>query len=93
MLPNLVGNTPLLKFDRGNVVIWAKAEFMNPSGSIKDRPMLRIIQEAMREGKLSRGGKLVEATSGNAGISFAMFCAYYGIECTLVMPRNMSEFI
>ncbi len=90
-LPDLVGNTPLLKFDVGDVVIWAKAEFMNPSGSIKDRPMLRIIQEAMNEGKLNRGGKLIEATSGNAGISFAMFCAYYGIECTLIMPRNMSD--
>jgi len=90
-LPDLVGNTPLLKFDLGDLVIWAKAEFLNPSGSIKDRPMLRIMQEAMREGKLARGGNLIEATSGNAGISFAMFCAYYGISCTLIMPKNMSE--
>lgn len=90
-LPDLVGNTPLLKFDRGDFTIWAKAEFMNPSGSIKDRPMLRIIKEAMLEGKLKRGDTLVEATSGNAGISFAMFCSYYGISCVLIMPKNMSE--
>jgi cysteine synthase A len=89
-LPDLIGNTPLLKFDVGGINIWAKAEFMNPSGSIKDRPMLRIIQEAMKEGKLASGGSLIEATSGNAGISFAMLCAYYRIGCTLIMPKNMS---
>ena len=86
-----IGNTPLLKFDVGGINIWVKAEFMNPSGSIKDRPALRIIQEAMKEGKLSIGGTLVEASSGNMGISFAMLCAHYRIACTIIMPRNMSS--
>ena len=86
-----IGNTPLLRFDLGGINLWAKAEFMNPSGSIKDRPMFRIIHEAMKEGKLQSGGTLVEATSGNAGISFAMLCAHFRIKCVLIMPRNMSE--
>jgi cysteine synthase A len=90
-LPDLIGNTPLLKFDVGSINIWAKAEFMNPSGSIKDRPAHRIMNEAMKNGKLKRGDTLVEATSGNMGISFAMLCAYYGIRCVLIMPKNMSE--
>jgi cysteine synthase A len=89
-LPDLIGNTPLLNFDVGGINIWAKAEFMNPSGSIKDRPMFRIMQEAMKAGKLVRGGTLIEATSGNAGISFAMLCAHYRVKCVLIMPKNMS---
>ena len=91
MLPALVGNTPLIHLKLIDVNIYAKAEFMNPSGSVKDRPMLRIMQDAMASGALKPGDTLVEATSGNAGISFAMFCAHFGIKCVLIMPRNMSQ--
>lgn len=90
-LPDLVGNTPLIHLKISDVDIYAKAEFMNPSGSVKDRPMLRIIQGAMSSGSLRPGDTLVEATSGNAGISFAMLCAHFGIKCVLIMPRNMSQ--
>ena len=87
----IVGQTPLLPLDIDGVRIWGKAEFMNPSGSIKDRPMSNILKRAMEENLLKRGDTLVEATSGNAGISFAMFCAMYGIKCVITMPSNMSE--
>ena len=70
----IVGQTPLLPLDIDGVRIWGKAEFMNPSGSIKDRPMSNILKRAMENNLLKRGDTLVEATSGNAGISFAMFC-------------------
>lgn len=86
-----IGQTPLLPLVIDGVKIWGKAEFMNPSGSIKDRPMNNIIQRAMEHNLLKEGDTLVEATSGNAGISFAMFCAMYGIKCVIVMPSNMSE--
>ena len=86
----IVGQTPLLPLDIDGVRIWGKAEFMNPSGSIKDRPMNNILKRAMENNLLKRGDTLVEATSGNAGISFVMFCAMYGIKCVIVMPNNMS---
>ena len=87
----IVGQTPLLPLNIDGVRIWGKAEFMNPSGSIKDRPMSNILKRAMENNLLKRGDTLVEATSGNAGISFAMFCAMYGIKCVIVMPSNMSD--
>ena len=87
----IVGQTPLLPLDIDGVKIWGKAEFMNPSGSIKDRPMSNILKRAMENNLLKKGDTLVEATSGNAGISFAMFCAMYGIKCVIVMPSNMSD--
>ena len=67
-----VGQTPLIPIDIDGVIIWGKAEFMNPSGSVKDRPIKNILNRAVENGLLSKGGTVVEATSGNAGISFAM---------------------
>ena len=80
-----MGQTPLIPIDIDGVIIWGKAEFMNPSGSVKDRPIKNILTRAVENGLLSKGGTVVEATSGNAGISFAMY------KCVIVMPSNMSE--
>ena len=86
-----VGQTPLIPLEIDGVVIWGKAEFMNPSGSIKDRPIKNILNKAFENGLLSKGDTVVEATSGNAGISFAMYCAEMGLRCVIIMPSNMSE--
>ena len=83
-----IGNTPLIPLYLEGKTIWGKAEFMNPSGSIKDRPASNIIKRALEHGELTKGGTLIEATSGNAGISFAMLCAWHGIHCVIIMPSN-----
>ncbi len=82
-----IGNTPLIRI--GNV--YAKLESVNPSGSIKDRVALEIVETAEREGKLKKGGTIVEASSGNTGISLAMIAAIKGYRMVVVMPENMSE--
>jgi cysteine synthase A len=71
-------------------VIYAKLESMNPGGSIKDRAALGMVLHAEREGKLTKGSTLVEATSGNTGISLAMIAAVRGYRCIVVMPEDMS---
>lgn len=86
-----IGQTPLLPIDIDGFRIWGKAEFMNPSGSVKDRPMYNILKTAMDDGTLKKDDTVIEATSGNAGISFAMFCAQMGLKCVIVMPSNMSD--
>ena len=83
-----VGNTPLLKISDK---IYAKLETFNPSGSIKDRMASYIIKKAEESGDLREGYTIVEASSGNTGISFSMFAAQRGYNCIIVMPRNMSE--
>lgn len=82
-----IGNTPLIKI--GNV--YAKLESVNPTGSIKDRAALEMIEAAEREGKLQKGFTIVEASSGNTGISLAMVAAIKGYKMIVVMPENMSE--
>ena len=82
-----IGNTPLIKI--GNV--YAKLESVNPSGSIKDRVALEIIEAAEREGKLRKEYTIVEASSGNTGISLAMCAAIKGYKMIVVMPENMSK--
>jgi cysteine synthase A len=90
----LVGRTPLLRLSRvepsGGASVWGKAEFMNPAGSVKDRPALSMIEAAEKVGRLEPGATLVEATSGNTGISLAMIAAVRGYRCVLVMPEDMS---
>ena len=81
-----IGNTPLIKIDN----VYAKLESVNPSGSIKDRVALEIIEAAEREGKLKRDYTIVEASSGNTGISLAMCAAVKGYKMIVVMPENMS---
>jgi cysteine synthase len=82
-----IGNTPLIKF--GN--IYAKFEGVNPSGSIKDRAALGMIEAAERDGRLKKGYTIVEASSGNTGISLSMVAALKGYRIIVVMPENMSE--
>jgi len=90
----LIANTPLVRLGRvgpaGGATVWAKAELMNPAGSVKDRPALSMITEAERSGRLAAGATIVEATSGNTGISLAMIAAVRGYRCVLVMPEDMS---
>lgn len=90
----LIGNTPLVRLSRlgpaEGAEVWAKAELLNPGGSVKDRPALAMIRAAEKEGKLAAGATVVEATSGNTGISLAMISALRGYKCMLVMPEDMS---
>ena len=91
---NLIGKTPLVRLARlspsDGATIWAKCEFLNPGGSVKDRPALSMIEKAERDGKLTPNSVIVEATSGNTGISLAMIAAIRGHRCILVMPEDMS---
>jgi cysteine synthase B len=92
-----VGNTPMLPLERlgahllPRIKILAKAEWFNPSGSVKDRPALNILRSAITEGKLSKGKRLLDSTSGNMGIAYATFAAAYGIPVTLTLPANASR--
>lgn len=90
-LSNYVGNTPLIPIKIGKFTVWGKAEFMNPSGSVKDRMATYIICDAEKKGKLKKNSTICEATSGNSGISFAMLAAERGYKMVIVMPSNMSE--
>ncbi len=90
----LIGATPLVRLARlseaGGATVWAKAELTNPGGSVKDRPALGMILAAERDGVIGDGATIVEATSGNTGISLAMIAAVRGYRCVLVMPEDMS---
>src|SRR6478752_1948301 len=90
----LIEKTPLVRLARlsppGGATVWAKVEFVNPAGSVKDRPALSMILSAEKAGELAPGATLVEATSGNTGISLAMIAAVRGYRCLLVMPEDMS---
>jgi S-sulfo-L-cysteine synthase (O-acetyl-L-serine-dependent) len=90
-----IGNTPLLRLTRierdcPGVEIYAKAEFFNPGGSVKDRPALNMIMEGEASGKLRPGKILLDATSGNTGIAYAMIGAIKGIRVRLAMPENVT---
>ncbi|MBE0479914.1 MAG: cysteine synthase family protein [Dehalococcoidia bacterium] len=82
-----IGNTPLVRIEN----VYAKLESVNPSGSIKDRVALAIVEAAEREGRLKEGYTIVEASSGNTGISLSMVAAAKGYKMIVVMPENMSE--
>jgi cysteine synthase B len=92
-----VGNTPLLPLRRvtsrlhPGVQVLAKAEWFNPGGSVKDRPALNILRNAIQRGELSSGKRLLDSTSGNMGIAYATFGAALGIRVTLVLPANASS--
>jgi len=82
-----IGNTPLIRIDN----VYAKLEGLNPSGSIKDRVAKEIIEAAERAGELKKGYTIVEASSGNTGISLSMCATVKGYKMIVVMPENMSE--
>ena len=89
----LIGNTPLVELRRippAGTRIVVKVEAQNPSGSVKDRPALAMVEAAEASGELGKGSVVVEATSGNTGIALAMICAVRGYRCVLVMPEDMS---
>ena len=90
-LSDNVGNTPLIPLRKNKFTIWGKAEFMNPSGSVKDRMATFIITHAEHNGIISKGDILCEATSGNSGIALAMLAAERGYKIKIIMPCNMSE--
>ena len=90
-----IGNTPMVRLDLsldiGDVEIHAKYEHLNPGGSIKDRPVLKMLVEAILSGELTKDKVILDATSGNAGIAYAMIGATLGYKVELVMPSNASE--
>jgi len=96
-LESLAGNTPLLALHRvtrnlpRQIQVFAKAEWFNPGGSVKDRPALNIIRTALANGELTAGKRLLDSTSGNMGISYATFGAVLGISVTLCVPANASS--
>jgi len=86
-----VGQTPLIPITIGKYTVWGKCEFMNPGGSVKDRMATYILNDAEERGLIQPGDTLIEATSGNTGIAFAMLAAERGYRMKIVMPSNMSE--
>ena len=93
-LSSTVGNTPLVELQRlpgqTDNVLLVKLEGNNPAGSVKDRPALKMIEQAERRGEIRAGDTLIEATSGNTGIALAMVAAIKGYRLKLIMPDNMS---
>lgn len=91
-----MGGTPLLPLRRlsevvrGEFELWAKAEFLNPTGSVKDRAALEIVRSAFAEGALGPGRVLLDASSGNTAVAYAMLGARLGFEVELCLPRNAS---
>src|ERR1700756_4910951 len=94
-LLDALGDTPLVGLPRlspaPNVRLWAKLEDRNPTGSIKDRPALAMIEAAEADGRLKPGATVLEPTSGNTGISLAMAAKLKGYKLVCVMPENTSE--
>lgn len=90
-----VGHTPLVKLNRVTAEqkhnYFAKVEYFNPGGSIKDRVAVAMIEEAEKRGDLKPGGTIVEATSGNTGVGLALVAAVKGYKCIFVMPQKMSD--
>jgi cysteine synthase B len=91
-----VGNTPLVRLtkvarDVPDVEVWAKLEFANPGGSVKDRPALRMMLDAFADGRLTRDKILIDSTSGNTGVAYSLFGAALGVRVRLVMPSNVSK--
>src|SRR5262245_61176833 len=94
-LLDTIGNTPLLRLRRlgsevPDVEIYAKAEFQNPGGSVKDRAAAAILRKAESAGRLQRGTTILDATSGNTGIAYAMIAAARGYRLKLCVPGNVT---
>jgi S-sulfo-L-cysteine synthase (O-acetyl-L-serine-dependent) len=90
-----IGRTPLLRLqrlvpDRPGVEIYAKAEFQNPGGSVKDRAARAILEDAEERGRLHPGSTILDATSGNTGIAYAMIAAAHGYKLKLCVPENVT---
>lgn len=94
-IQQLIGNTPLIEIQHfdvpNNVRIFAKLEYFNPGGSIKDRLGVYLIQDAMKKGKLSKGGTIIEPTAGNTGIGLAIAAIGLGVHVIFVTPEKFSQ--
>ena len=94
-ITELVGETPMLQLKRlvpaGSADVFAKLEYLNPGGSVKDRAAIGIIKRAEQEGKLRPGGTIVEATAGNTGIGLALIGVNHGYKVQLFVPENFSQ--
>src|SRR2546426_12704061 len=93
-----IGNTPLLRLERvgqkyPNVEFYAKAEWFNPGGSVKDRPALSMIRAGLASGALRPGKTVIEATSGNTGIAYAMVGAALGDPVKLCLPEDRKSVV
>lgn len=92
---DVIGNTPLIKLNKvvpeSAATILAKCDFLNPTGSMKDRMAAYIIEQAEKDGKLQPGGTIIENTSGNTGLALAMVAAVKGYKCIFTMPDKMSQ--
>ena len=94
---DLIGNTPLVRLRNvtrdlpDSVQIWAKLEYFNPGGSVKDRPARQIVLDALERGDIGEGRALIDSTSGNTGVAYAMLGSALGFEVNLVMPSNVSQ--
>ncbi len=91
-----VGNTPLVRLsnierDTPGVKIYLKLEYTNPGGSVKDRPALQMMTDAIADGRLTKDKVLIDATSGNTGVAYSLFGACLGYKVALVMPSNVSQ--
>jgi cystathionine beta-synthase len=91
----LIGNTPLVRLHRvtegGGAPVYAKVEYFNPGGSVKDRIALRMVDAAERDGLLKPGGTIVEPTSGNTGVGLALVAQQRGYSCVFVVPDKVSQ--
>ncbi len=91
---DLVGGTPLIRLrhiePRAGVEIWAKAEFMNPGGSVKDRAALQMMKDGIESGAITRDKILIDSTSGNTGVAYSLMGAALGYRVALVLPANVS---
>lgn len=93
-IADLIGNTPIIKLNNIDknlpANIYAKCEFMNPTGSVKDRIGFNMIKEGFKDGSINKNTHIIEPTSGNTGIALAAQCASLGLKLTLIMPESMS---
>lgn len=90
---DLIGGTPLIRLhnlEPPGVEIWAKCEFANPGGSVKDRPALQMLRDAIADGRLTPDRTIIDATSGNTGVAYSLVGAALGYRVKLVMPANVS---
>ena len=90
-----IGNTPIIKLkvasELSGCEIYGKCEFLNPGGSVKDRPALQIIKDAIKKKQVEKGGTIVEGTAGNTGIGLCLVGNSIGLNSIIVMPRTQSN--
>src|SRR3954463_3566370 len=91
-----IGNTPLIRLEKvaktaPSVEVYVKLEYMNPGGSVKDRPALRMMQDAIADGRLTTDKILIDSTSGNTGVAYSLVGAALGYRVQLVMPKNVTK--